>query len=231
MDTSTDKETIKIISDLGQLSEKYEAGKRGAGAFNGCSASDPGGCSYGKYQIAADTGTMNIFIKHLKENNPDMYAILEDAGGNSAAKKGSKEFVKAWKKLAGNPEFGNAQHEFIKKTHYQPLVDKITKGFPDFNLEKFAPVIKDVLWSISVHHGYAYSRIMKKVLKLENTNNMTDKQMINAIYDERAIYIDGLKFKNITNLHVKNRYKRKMIQRRTIEERNSALNRLSQQEL
>jgi hypothetical protein len=42
---------------------------------------DPGGFSYGSYQIETQKGTMRDFMNYLKGSDPTSYATLQSAGG------------------------------------------------------------------------------------------------------------------------------------------------------
>ncbi len=72
---------------LGKLSEKYESGGRGPGTVSS-GKGDPGGVSYGTYQLASKIGRADEFVKKYY---PDEFAGL---------KGGTEEFTKKWKELA-----------------------------------------------------------------------------------------------------------------------------------
>src|SRR5690625_4845294 len=94
---------------LGSLSKKYESGSRGAGTIAN-NPGDIGGASYGTYQIATNTGTMNSFLSWAGKNAPMVANALK------GKKPGTNEFNQAWTQLAQqNPQgFENIQHQFIK---------------------------------------------------------------------------------------------------------------------
>src|SRR5437016_3117016 len=101
---------------LGKLSEKYESGGRGPGTVS-TGKGDPGGVSYGTYQLASKIGRADEFVKKY-------YA--DDFKG---LKGGTDEFTKKWMQLAAkDPETLHAnEHAFIKETHYAPQVKRLEK--------------------------------------------------------------------------------------------------------
>src|SRR5215213_6924104 len=72
---------------LGKLSEKYESGGRGPGTVSS-GKGDPGGVSYGTYQLASKVGRADEFVQK--------YYSDEFKG----LKGGTDEFTKKWKELA-----------------------------------------------------------------------------------------------------------------------------------
>src|SRR5215475_160208 len=102
--------------DLGKLSEKYESGNRGPGTVSS-GKGDPGGVSYGTYQLASKVGRADEFVKK--------YYADEFKG----LKGGTDEFTKRWKELAEKDPKGlrENEHAFIKQTHYDPQVRKLER--------------------------------------------------------------------------------------------------------
>lgn len=162
---------------LGSLAAKYESGGRGSEAIGFDST---GGTSYGKYQIATRTGTMNKFLEFLKTSNPEAYERLMAAGPADSGKDG--KFAQEWKALAKEGKLGDSEHDFIKKTHF----DVGMKGVKDQNLSKMieqSKALQEVMWSTSVQHGGGgASGIFNKVFK----EGMSEQDLIKAIYAERG---------------------------------------------
>ena len=102
---------------------------------------------------------------------------------------GTAAFTAAWKKLArARPdEFHAVQHEFIKRTHFDPLVRKI--GNEDgLDVLTRSHTLQDVIWSTAVQHGPG-SGIPHRVLgalDVPRDDLAFDKQLIKAIYAERG---------------------------------------------
>ena len=163
---------------LGSMSAKYESGSRGSEAIGW---DKKGGTSYGKYQIASNTGTMDKFINYLQETNPAAAAKLQAAGPADSGGTGGK-FADTWKEMAKSGELGTSEHDFIKKTHYDPAMAGIKdKGLQDMIGGNKA--LQDMMWSTSVQHGGAgASGIMNKVYK----EGMSPEDLTKAVYAERS---------------------------------------------
>lgn len=167
----------KMPEGLGGMAAKFESGKAGSQAVGWDST---GGTSFGKYQIAAKTGTMDKFMDHLKKTNPEAFERLSKAGPADTGKDG--KFAQEWKKLASEGKLQQSEHEFIKKTHY----DVGAKGLKDKNLQDMlgkSKALQEVMWSTSVQHGGGgASGIFNKVYK----EGMSEQDLIKAIYAERG---------------------------------------------
>jgi murein DD-endopeptidase MepM/ murein hydrolase activator NlpD len=168
-----------LAEALGTLSAKYETGGRGPGTVS-TGAGDRGGVSYGSYQMASKLGVATRFVK---QNGFPWLADFQNLVAGTAA------FTTCWKRIAKNETdaFQKAQHDFIKKTHYDLLVAKILSD-DDFDVNSRCHALKDVVWSTAVQHGGA-STIVHKALarvKCEKTDPSFDEQLIRAIYAERG---------------------------------------------
>ena len=165
---------------LGSLSARYESN----GRPDAIGVDKNGGWSYGAYQIATRTGTMDTFLEYLKAQVPAMHLALMAAGGPVAALQGSDDFKDAWIGLARNPGFGQAQHDFIRVSHYQPFVRKL-KADLGLDAEARSAALRDVLWSVAVQHGAA-NTIVHAALAGRQASALGDKTLILAIYAERS---------------------------------------------
>ncbi|CAF1630117.1 unnamed protein product [Rotaria magnacalcarata] len=177
---------------LGSLSAKYETGGRGSGTINNYkkgASGDPGGASYGTYQIATKTGTMKGFLKFLNEKDTKMAEKL------NSLTPGTDEFDEEWKNLANKEEFGTFQHDFIKSTHYDKTLSKLSTNYKlDMNLDQRSSVIKDVIWSTSVQHGPSgAAKVINNALEGQDIASLTDKEIIKRVYAERGAE-NGMKY-------------------------------------
>lgn len=168
-----------LAEELGTLSAKYETGGRGPGTVS-TGAGDRGGVSYGSYQMASKLGVATRFVC---QNGFPWLADFQNLVAGTAA------FTTCWKRIAKNETdaFQKAQHDFIKKTHYDLLVAKIISD-DDFDVNSRCHALKDVVWSTAVQHGGA-STIVHKALakvKINKTDPSFDEQLIRAIYAERG---------------------------------------------
>lgn len=91
---------------------------------------------------------------------------------------GSAKFSAKWKELARNPQFGEDQHEFIKKTHFIPQLNHLKKNGID--LSQRGPAVQDAIWSTSVQFGGATNLIIN-ALKGLDVDKITDCTIASAI--------------------------------------------------
>ena len=164
---------------LGELSAKYETGGRGPGTVS-TGSGDPGGVSYGSYQMATKMGTVARFVGQ---------ASFQWANDFSGLAPGTAPFTACWKRIAANETdaFQRAQHAFIKKSHYDLLAAKIlAEDGLDVNTRSRA--LQDVVWSTAVQHGGGTPIIHKAFANVTSkpTDPDFDKQLISAIYAERG---------------------------------------------
>lgn len=162
---------------LGKLSEKYESGGRGPGTVS-TGKGDPGGVSYGTYQLASKVGRADDFVKKYY---PDEFKGL---------KGGTDDFTKAWKTLADKDSKGlhANEHAYIKETHYDPQAAKLAKEL-SLDVAKRSAALRDVVWSVAVQHGPNTDLIItsiKPLLKHAKLADVTDEAIIRAVYAERG---------------------------------------------
>ena len=168
-----------LAEALGKLSAKYETGGRGPGTVS-TGAGDRGGVSYGSYQMASKLGVATKFVKQAG------FPWGADFQNLTA---GSAEFTACWKRIAKNePDaFQQAQHGYIKKTHYDPLCAKILND-DKLDVNSRCRALQDVVWSTAVQHGGANTIVHKALahVKVDKTDPKFDEQLIRAIYAERG---------------------------------------------
>ena len=168
------------IDTLGQLSHKFESnGRPGAIGFD-----TKGGFSYGTYQIATRTGTMDKFLAFLAQQFPAFSQKLGAAGGGAAALAGSDAFKDAWIGLAADPAFSDAQHKYIAATHYAPFAKRLLDK-QGLDLDARTAVLRDVAWSVAVQHGSA-NKVFDGALLNENAGTLADAKIVPLVYGERS---------------------------------------------
>lgn len=136
---------------LGHIAAKYESGNAGVGTISS-GKGDPGGKSYGVFQMALKTGTLKKYIRQS-----DYHRLFD------RQRLGSKEFDRQWKNLAAKyaRDFEDDQYEFIHQHHYAPVRRYATElGV------KNTPAINEALFSMGVQHGKATTVIWRARLKL-----------------------------------------------------------------
>lgn len=164
---------------LGELSAKYETGGRGPGTVS-TGAGDPGGVSYGSYQMASKMGVPTRFVTQSG------FPWLSDFKGLTA---GTAPFTACWKRIAAaeTDAFQRAQHGFIKKSHYDLLAAKVLNDVGlDVNTRSRA--LQDVIWSTAVQHGGATPIVNRALanVSVSKTDPSYDEKAICAIYAERG---------------------------------------------
>lgn len=137
------------LEGLGKLSALFESGKEGSAAIG---YDKTGGTSYGQYQIASNTGTMDEFIAFLEKQAPRLARVLKKAG---PANTGSREgrMPEAWRAVnAKDPKgFAGLQQSFIQERLYEPALEKLRgAGLNDKGMSR---ALREVLFSTAVQHG------------------------------------------------------------------------------
>ncbi len=187
-DTSVKKMDTPQFSPVvsGNLSAKFESGGKGASAIG---YDRVGGTSYGKYQIASKTGTMDRFIQFLKDKAPEIADKLLGAGpADTGSKAGAMPDI--WKQLAGaDPKgFEKLQHEFIQGSHYDPAAKMILEK-TGIDMNSLPAPVREVLWSTSVQHGpTGASRLIAKAIDKLAANAESKgfpSDLVKEIYGER----------------------------------------------
>lgn len=166
---------------LGKLSEQFEVGQRGPGTVS-TGRGDAGGVSYGSYQMTSkpNGGTVKRYV------SPPTFTFRDRFLGLTA---GTDEFTSVWKAIAAKSrdEFQNSQHDFIKKTHFDPLTQKIISE-DGLNVLTRSRTLQDVIWSTAVQHGPGNDVVHRALttisIGLEDPD--FDRSLIVAIYAERG---------------------------------------------
>jgi len=166
-----------VSETLGSLSKKYESGNCGPGTVS-TGRGDAGGVSYGTYQMISRGGegsTAALFVRSCNWT-------CEFQG----LAPGSPAFTSKWKQIANGPEgreFGLAQHDYIKRTHYDPAVKKLLAQGVD--LTQRSKTMQDVIWSRAVQHGPSgAATVITRALAGRKLGDLDDAAIINLIYDE-----------------------------------------------
>jgi hypothetical protein len=162
---------------LGTLSAKYESGNRKSGTVSS-GKGDPGGVSYGSYQLASKVGTAQRFADQYY---PEWF---------HGTKPGSDEFSALWKKLAAErePELAAYEHLFIADTHYQPFADRLRNEL-HFDVDAHSNALRDVAWSTAVQHGAGnkiFHRALQTAIDENRLDQLSDAEIIALVYAERG---------------------------------------------
>jgi hypothetical protein len=169
---------------LGSLSERYESGGNGPGTVSN-GLRDPGGVSYGLYQLATRTGTAAEFVGAEG---------ARWAGDFAGKRPGTPAFTAAWQAVAARDgaAFGAAQHAFIERTHYRPAVAGVLRQ-TGLDLDARADAVRDACWSVAVQHGAAVTILCRAVRAADSGQPRGDphydRALVEAIYVARSDYV------------------------------------------
>jgi len=167
--------------ELGAVTQKYESGRGGVATISG-GVDDPGGVSYGKYQLSSKRGTM---AKFLSSDEGKQFA---PHFGNAAP--GTAEFNAAYAELADGPQakaFDAAQRAFIIRTHYKPAASKAAEM--GFNVAD--PRVREALFSASVQHG-KIGQVLQIASDGGDVSHESPEQQVHRLYEARKQYVAGL---------------------------------------
>ena len=187
---------------LGNLSMKYETGFRPGQEAKACGVvstgligsgrADPGGKSYGAYQLSSTPQAGQQVLAFLRADGKPWADRFVGADPMRAGK-----FEAAWKAVAAAQAeaFFTAQHDYIKRTHFSAVVAKVRK-LTRVDCSERGPGVYDVIWSMSVQHGRAAQLIVATVEALRDRFPLTDpgydRALINALYDRREAFVRAL---------------------------------------
>ena len=162
---------------LGALSRRYEVGDRGPGTVSGGSG-DPGGVSYGSYQLASKLGNARRFLE--AEGRRWLARFADHAEGGAA-------FSAVWKAVAAREPaaFHAAQHAFVRRSHYEPQL-RLVRSRCGLDIASRSRALRDVVWSVAVQHGPGSGLVARVLAGLDPADPQFDRMAIEAIYAERA---------------------------------------------
>jgi len=169
---------------LGGLSEHYESGGRGPGTVSS-GLRDPGGVSYGLYQMATKTGTVAAFLQTEGVRWSRDFIACEP---------GTPAFSAAWRAVAEreSDDFARAQHAFIERTHYRPVVSAV-QAKSGLDLDARAAAVRDACWSCAVQHGGAAKILLGAITAADASIDRGaagyDRRLVTAIYAVRSDYV------------------------------------------
>jgi type VI secretion system secreted protein VgrG len=179
---------------LGDLSMVYETGMRpgqetAAAAKVSTGVDDPGGVSYGAYQLASSKVGGRQVQAFLKRDGAPWAAAF--AGLDPSQRGGA--FQKKWEAIArSDPKFFDAQHNYIKETHYDPLVRRVA-ATTGIDINNRSPAVQNAVWSMSVNHGRARQLVTTAINSLRGrispSNPGYDRALINQLYSVRRAYV------------------------------------------
>lgn len=189
---------------IGQLTAKYETSNKGPGFIsNGEAWGDPGGTSYGSYQLESKLGTLQAYLKTDDKYTQELRKY----------KINSQEFKNAWRKLAKDDPQG------FEVSQFNYLANK-PNGYVDAYqyAKSLGWAVDNLALQSAIYSTVNQSGGWKKGIfqKTGITPKDTVEMQLNKLYDARAAY-----FKSLSSLSPM--IKKNIIQQRTVLERKDAL--------
>lgn len=162
-------------SVLGSISARFESG---GGGVNTVNEGDNVKTNYGKYQLSSESGDMSAFL-----NSPEGRPFAGEFGN---AKPGTPEFNNIYKKVAENrgSELNAAQSAYVKRTHYQPMANKL-RSETGLDVSSRGQGVKEAVYSTAVQYG-PDSDVLVNSLKGKNVGSMSDKEVVRSIYNHKS---------------------------------------------
>ena len=189
--------TLSHRSRLGDLSMQYETpygpGHEGkAAGVVSIGGKDPGGVSYGAYQLASSEAGGRQVQAFLK--SPEGARWADRFKGMDPTQPGGA-FAQEWRNIAANEPNGffQAQHEYIKRTHYDPVAQKVQHA-TGLDVNQRSRALQNVVWSMSVQHSRAANLLADAVQQVgpqgDLSNAAYDRKLINQLYAVRNAYVE-----------------------------------------
>jgi type VI secretion system secreted protein VgrG len=189
----------KSTWQLGDLSARFETGGRSIAAAAGMVSSgvrDRGGISYGAYQLASSAAGGNQvqnFLQHEGAQWAPSFSGLDPIEPGA--------FGQQWRTIAQQTpaEFFSAQHAYIQRTHYDPVVNYLLDQ-TGLDIRSQPAAVQDAVWSASVQHGGAKFFLTEAINLADQQTSRSSEDypstLINAIYDRRIDYVSHLNIDN-----------------------------------
>ncbi|MEA4856051.1 hypothetical protein [Solidesulfovibrio sp.] len=154
---------------LGSIAGKYESGGNYGLVSRGDKWGDPGGVSYGKYQLSSVRGSLDEFLK--ASGYTDHPAVNSDA------------FKSWWKDQAQTSAFQQAQESFASEKFYKPVAEHLrSMGYGAGS----DPGVQEMLMAMANAHGVGGAdKILDRSLKGFDLSTIGRDDMIRAVYAER----------------------------------------------
>lgn len=165
-------EEHELLHKWGSVTVKYEGGEWGAVISD--TPGDPGGKSYGPFQMSSNAGTVQRFVAQCQYRA--FFSRLEV---------GTEAFDGQWVALSEDKGFLYEQEQFMRKAYFLPIQNYASQQ--GFDAENRA--MQEALFSISVQHG-GWKRIIRAAKR--RMQEKSHREQIRALYSARRDYVMGL---------------------------------------
>ena len=179
---------------LGVLSARFESGRSGpetvsSGLTTG-GAPDPGGVSYGTWQLASRRHRPQEFLaREGRVWAPRFARPDEPPGRTELLPVGGHAFSAVWRQLGHDAPgpFEAAQYRYMVRTHYDVQIAAIRKH-AGLDLSSHSVALGNVIFSTATQHGPHTHVVIAAMGKLKAKADAPeyDALLIVAIYDERS---------------------------------------------
>jgi len=164
---------------VGDTSAFYESGHAGPGTVSS-GVGDHGGVSYGTHQMATKTRTVHAYLRQSRFG--EYFAGLTP---------GSTAFSEKWAEVArDHTDFGTDQHDFIRRTHADPVMRGLQRS--GIALADRGPAVQDMIWSIAVQHGSPL--VIERGLRetygdRPSIELLSDREIVSAVLDSKLRHV------------------------------------------
>lgn len=171
--------------DIGALAAKYEARKlQGPGTISH-GRGDPGGVSYGTFQMNSNDRIVHDFIK-----SPEASAWAGRFRGKTPV---TKPFDDEWRAIAAaDPaRFEAAQRAYIIRANYSAGAAEVRRK-ARYELDQASPAVRQAFFATAVQHGPSgggglFVRAVQAVdARMKRNDARYEPALINALYDYRT---------------------------------------------
>lgn len=171
--------------DIGALAAKYEARKlQGPGTISS-GRGDPGGVSYGAFQMNSNGQVVQDFVK-----SPEASAWAGRFRGKAPV---TKPFDDEWRAIAAADPVGfeSAQRAYIVRANYSPGAATVRRN-ARYELDQASPAVRQAFFATAVQHGASGGGglLVKAVQAVDARMKRSDPRyepaLINALYDYRT---------------------------------------------
>ncbi len=185
-------------NDIGGLSAKHESSPGGDPGRISTGRNDPGGVSYGSYQLSSRAKRVDAFLA-----SPE---ALPWAAQFRNLRPATPAFNDHWRAAAaGNPAaFHAAQKAFVGRENYKLTVKSVAHA-TGYELHNASNAVRQVAWSVAVQHGGARfilgDAVRNTDLSFRRDDQRYQRALINNIYDRRIQYVTVLRDRAIAQSH------------------------------
>lgn len=169
---------------LGDLSARFESSGDASTVSTGYG--DSGGRSYGIFQLASGTGSVQDFIQWLSEVEPpyNEYGKQLLAAGDPTC---DDSFKYKWEEIgqADPVGFGDMQDLYAQGVYYETGANRLIKTY-GFDISNHSNALKQVLFSNCVQHGSRYGADTfadGAAIAGKELNSMNDMEIIYYVYE------------------------------------------------